>query len=206
MNSKNPKILTLLTLGEPENKRNWPDYLGRYDFTEQDTPALIDLFADEEISSMDSDSPEVWAQVHAWRILGQLGSEAAIEPIINSFDTLYDDDYAQSELPTVIGMIGPSAIPALCHYWQQPGKDAFSYGMAVDALCEIAKHTPMAREQVLTIYEDYMAKPDTSAGHFEWYFNRTIIRFKGGRIHRFDSTTIRTRLYRYKYGWRPRRS
>lgn len=163
MNSDNPKIQSLLTLGQPENKRDWPDYQSQCDFNEKDIPALIDLYIDEEINAMDSDRPEVWAPVHAWRILGQLGSIAAIDPIITSFDTLFEDDYAQSELPKVIGMIGPAAIPALSHYWQQPGKDAFSYGMAVDALCEIAKQHPEHREQVLAIYEDYMAEPDLSS-------------------------------------------
>jgi hypothetical protein len=39
-----------------------------------------------------------------------------------SFDTLHNDDYAQSELPEVIRMIGPVAIPAIVEYWQQPEK------------------------------------------------------------------------------------
>jgi len=163
MNSDNPKIQSLLSLGRPDDHRDWPDYLSQYGFTEQDIPALLALYADEEIDAMDSDRVEVWAPVHAWRILGQLGSEAAIDPIINSFDRLYEDDYAQSELPTVIGMIGAAAIPALTLYWQQAGKNQFSYGMAIDALCEIAKHDPTCRQQVIAVYLDYMGNPDTTA-------------------------------------------
>lgn len=162
MNSDNPKIQTLLTLGDPGSPRKWPDYVKQYGFTLDDVPTLLKLYADEEINAMDEDRPEVWGPVHAWRTLGQLGSEASIGPIIQSFDTLYDDDYAQSELPHVIGMIGPAAIPALVDYWQQPGKNQFSYGMVVDALCDIAKRHPPQRIKVIDIYLDYMKHPYTS--------------------------------------------
>ncbi len=162
MNSDNPKIQTLLTLGEPANKHNWPNYVEQYSFTLEDVPTLLMLYADEDVNAMDSDRPEVWAQVHVWRTLGQLGNEASIVPIIQSFDTLYDDDYAQSELPEVIGMIGPVAIPALVDYWQQHNKNEFSYCLAMDALCEIAKHYPAHRSRVIDIYLDYMKHPYTS--------------------------------------------
>jgi yecA family protein len=162
MHSDNPKIQTLLTLGQP-SQRIWPDYLSQYGFTAIDVPALINLFADEEISKLPSERAEVWAPVYAWRILGQLASEEAIEPIIDSFDTLCHEDYALGELAEVIGMIGPTAIPALTHHWQKTGRDEFSYAMAMDALCEVAKQHPETRDQVVGIYQNYMTKPFTSA-------------------------------------------
>ena len=162
MHSDNPKIQTLLTLGQP-SERHWPDYLSQFNFTATDVPALINLFADEKINKLPGERPEVWAPVYAWRILGQLTSVEAIEPIINSFDSLCHDDYALSELAKVIGMIGPAAIPALTYHWQKTGKDEFSYVMAMDALCEIAKQHPETRDQVISIYQSYMAKPFTTA-------------------------------------------
>jgi yecA family protein len=164
MNSDNPKIQILLTLDQPSNTRKWPDYLSKYGFNEQDVPALLALFADEEINVIPSDRPEIWAPLYAWRILGQLGSEQAIGPIVQSFDTLHEDDSALSELPGVIGMIGPAAIPVLAEYWRQPGKDEFSYVMAMDALCEIVKQHPSSREQIINIYIDYMGHPNKLAG------------------------------------------
>jgi uncharacterized protein len=163
MNSDNPKIQTLLTLGEPPNARKWPDYLTKYGFTAEDVPALLAIFTDEDIEKLCSDRPEVWAPLYAWRILGQLGSETAIEPIVQSFDTLHEDDWALGELCGVIGMIGPAAIPTLVEFWQQPGKEEFSYVMAMDALCEIAKQHPPSRDQVIEIYIDYMNEPNKSA-------------------------------------------
>ena len=163
MNSDNPKIQALLTLGDPLNARKWPDYLAKYGFTAEDVPALLNLFAYEDIEQLSSDRPEVWAPLYAWRILGQLGSVDAIEPIVYSFDTLHEDDWALGELPSVIGMIGPAAIPTLVKFWRQPGKDEFSYVMAMDALCEIANQHPPSRDHVIQIYIDYMNKPNTLA-------------------------------------------
>jgi hypothetical protein len=163
MNSDNPKIQALLTLGDPTNGREWPNYLTKYDFSTEDVPALLSVFTDQDIEQLSSDRPEVWAPLYAWRILGQLGSEEAIEPIVQSFDTLYQDDWALGELCGVIGMIGPAAIPTLVKFWRQPGKDEFSYVMAMDALCEIAKQHPASRDQVIDIYIDYMNKPNQLA-------------------------------------------
>ncbi len=163
MNSDNPKIQTLLTLGQPKQEREWPDYLEQYGFSSDDVSALIALYGDEALNALDTDRPEVWAQLYAWRILGQLRAEQAIAPIIQSFDTLFDDDYALVELAQVIGMIGPAAIPALTEYWLQPGKDEFSYVMAMDALCEVATQHPTSREQIISIYLDYMTRPMLSA-------------------------------------------
>ena len=163
MQHDNPKIQALLTLGAPDNRRHWPDYLDKYGFTLEDVPALLVLFADESINTMDSHRAEVWAPLYAWRILGQLASEEAIRPIVQSFDTLHKDDSALSELPGVVGMIGPAAITELENYWRQPDKDEFSYVMAMDALCEIAKQHPTSREQIIKIYIDYMNDPNTLA-------------------------------------------
>ena len=103
------------------------------------------------------------SKIQSLLTLGQLASVEAIEPIINSFDSLCHDDYALGELAEVIGMIGPAAIPALTHHWQKTGRDEFSYVMTMDALYEVAKQHPETRDQVVSIYQNYMTKPFTSA-------------------------------------------
>jgi len=62
---------------------------------------------------MDSESPEVWAPLHAWRTLGQLGSSQAVDPLLNQFNRLCEDDWALPELSTVMGMLGKPAIEPL---------------------------------------------------------------------------------------------
>ncbi|HEU5369606.1 MAG TPA: hypothetical protein VFU69_14125, partial [Ktedonobacterales bacterium] len=84
-----PPIDKLLTIGESEDFRaeKWPDYrelgLGPEHIND-----LILLATDHELrwGEEDDDAPEVWAPVHAWRALGQLRAEAAIEPLMAWFD------------------------------------------------------------------------------------------------------------------------
>jgi len=122
------------------------------------------LVRDASIDELDSERPEVWGPLHAWRALGQIGCEQAVEALVAEFDRLRENDYGLAELPVVVGMIGPAAIPALEVYWRQPGKDEFAYVMAVDALCEIAKRHPASRDRVIGIYRDYMQAPELTMG------------------------------------------
>ena len=52
MHPDNPKVQTLLTQGPSHHQ--WPDYLNKFEFTAADVPALINLFADEEINKLPS--------------------------------------------------------------------------------------------------------------------------------------------------------
>jgi yecA family protein len=79
-----------------------------------------------------------------------------------SFDNLHNDDYAQSELPEVIGMIDAVAIPALVECWHQLEKNQSNYCLAEDSLCEMAEFNPEHRIQVIDIYCNYMRNPYTS--------------------------------------------
>lgn len=165
MYADNPTTQTLLALGKPKifSRDPWPDYVNLYSLTIDDVPALLALFADETVDTLPQDSPEIWAPVHAWRALGQLRSEGAIEPFITSFDRLREDDVSLTELPKAIGMIGAAAIPALAQHMQQFDTNEFSRMMAVDALCEIALRHPANRDPVLAIYRAYLTAPDTAA-------------------------------------------
>src|SRR5579864_7878643 len=49
-------------------------------------------------------------KVHAWRALGQLRAVEAVEPLLELFDRLEDDDWVHEELPAVFGLIGPARI------------------------------------------------------------------------------------------------
>lgn len=160
----NPRIQILLSLGEPTAWEfdAWPDYVGNYGFTVDDVPALLELHADETLDALGLESTQAWAPVYAWRILGQFGCVTAITGLVSSFNRLCDDDLALTELPCVVGMIGPAAIPALVLHWQQTDKDEFNQIMALDALYEIVRLHPASRTRVMTTYREYMLKPNTS--------------------------------------------
>ena len=122
MNEYSPPVDRLLTLGDcRETIRKWPDYpaLG---IGPEHIPDLIRMATDRELNWANSESLEVWAPIHAWRALGQLRAEAAIEPLMRLFHELDCEEISGSfesvmeEMPEVYGMIGPAAIPALAAY------------------------------------------------------------------------------------------
>lgn len=156
------KIRILLELGDPGHQAAWPDYL-QYGFDEGDVPALVNMVSDPSLHQAGVDSLEVWAPLHAWRALGQIGSKDAIDPLIHLFETIHDDDWALSELPRVLGMIGEAAIAPLAAYLNTPWHEEFARVMAADGLAEIAKRHPSSRTRVIRCYQDYMAMPDESA-------------------------------------------
>jgi hypothetical protein len=112
-----PPVDKLLTYGEGKlsSPDNWPNYL-ELGLGPEHIPDLIRMATDKELNEADTDSLEVWAPTHAWRALGQIQAQAAIEPLLTLFETLKNDDWVMSELPEVFGMIGPAALPALAAY------------------------------------------------------------------------------------------
>jgi len=156
------KTKTLLEIGEVMDHAAWQDYspLG---FDETDVDALLALVGDESLNLADDESSEVWAPLHAWRALGQIGSVKAVEPLLTLFDRLVDDDWALSELPQVMSMIGAPAIPSLVRYLNELEHDEFARVMAMDGMFEIAEHDHRQRDEVIRILREYIDRPDKNA-------------------------------------------
>jgi hypothetical protein len=68
-------VQQLIRLGDDQESK-WPDYLKK-GLSQEDIPELIRLVQDVDLRWMvvgpeDEDPPEWFAQIHAWRALGQL--------------------------------------------------------------------------------------------------------------------------------------
>lgn len=70
------------------------------------------MATDERLNNALEDSDLVRAPPHAWRALGQLRAEAAIQPLLGLLRLTgeEDDDWVAMDLPKALGQIGPSAI------------------------------------------------------------------------------------------------
>lgn len=153
-----PPVDRLLTLGEEAaNTHPWPDYreLG---LTEEHIPELIRMVTDEQLNHAPGDTPEVWAPLHAWRALGQLRAEAAVEPLVSVLKESESDDWSRDELPRVFGMIGRAAVPALSAYLADPSHELWSRVSAAEALENIAEEDEAAREEVVAILTGQLEK------------------------------------------------
>lgn len=140
----------LLTLGDCHNFRRWPNYL-ELGLGPEHIPDLIRLATDEELRWADSENLEVWASVHAWRALGQLHAEAAIEPLMQLFHRVEDDEWALEELPEVYGMIGPAAIPPLTTYLADESHGLYPRITAAYSLERIGNMHPEARAECIAV-------------------------------------------------------
>ena len=147
-----PPVDRLLTLGqETAEQHPWPDYPAEYGLGDEHVPELVRMVTDPELQRADSEGPLVWAPLHAWRALGQLRAEAAIEPLIDLLRDPDRDDWARDELPRVFGMIGRAAIPALSRYLADPAHELWTRISAADGLQEIAELDETARDEVVAL-------------------------------------------------------
>ncbi len=145
-------VSVLLTLGEGRRQSEWPDY-SAYGLTEDHIPDLIRMVTDEQLHMADAESGEPWAPLHAWRALGQLRAESAIEPLVNLLNRidLKVDDWVQVELPDVLAMIGPAAIPALDRFLADPDNGLWARGAAAGALSKIGVQYAEARDRCVEL-------------------------------------------------------
>lgn len=147
----------LLTFGDCFKIKYGTNYLEKFGFTPEHIPELIRMAGDPELTWADSESLEVWAPIHAWRSLGQLRAEAAIDPLITIFDEIEDIDWTSSEMPLIFKQIGPAAIPSLAAYLNKPGPDEYHIEIAGSSLTEIGTKYPETRNECVKILTKKLA-------------------------------------------------
>ncbi len=152
-----PPLDQFLTLGRPSNDRSWRDYraLG---IGPEHIPDLIRMATDRDLNSADAENLEVWAPLHAWRSLGELHAEQAIEPLLELLGDSPEDDYLAMDLPEVFSRIGPVAIPAVKRHIadESLNEDARIHGAEI--LKEIARTHPETREDCIGFLTSQLAR------------------------------------------------
>ena len=144
----------LLRLGEPGggyDPAEWPEYSAEFGIGHEHVGALIGIACDSALHHGDPDSSAVWAPVHAWRALGQLRAEAAVEPLLALLKALEHDEAADLEVPVVLGMIGPAAIPHIAGFLSDRATPTSPIATAISGLREIAARYPDCRRECIGI-------------------------------------------------------
>jgi hypothetical protein len=163
-------IAQLLTLGETHMHAG-RNYL-KLGFTREHIPDLIRLVEDEELRDMPWDEdenvpPQVYAQVHAWRILAQLNAAEAVPSFIGLLHFIEDDDddFVGEEIPRMLGQLGTPAIESCRAYLADINKNIFSRVAAAHALSEIGQQHPEARDAcvqaLISTLQDYQNDDET---------------------------------------------
>jgi hypothetical protein len=150
--------------GRPESTDHWPDgnpdYVTEYSLTQEHVPALIELAT--TYSDADQDDAAVYAQIHAWRALGQLGAVEAVQPLLDVQEELddIDDDWYLEEFGLVFGLIGRQAIEPVAAYMRDTKRGLFPRQNAAGGLSAIATRFPESREQVVSILVEELSRHD----------------------------------------------
>lgn len=144
-------VAELLALGDcldTLGRQGWTDYLA-LGLTTEHVPELILMATDKRLLWAESDDAEVWAPIHAWRALGQLRAEAAVEPLvrlmhqIEEMTDLYD--WVDETMPKAFELIGPPAIPALTAFLNETKHGMYQRITAMRALEQIGNRYRPAR-------------------------------------------------------------
>jgi hypothetical protein len=93
----------------------------------------------------------VYAQVHAWRALAQLGAVEAIPAFIALLHYIDedDDDYVGEEIPIMLGKLGAPAIDPCREYLADQSHSTFARVAAGYAISEVGKQHPETRDSCL---------------------------------------------------------
>jgi len=110
---------------------------------------LIEMAVDKKLHNADSNSPEVWAPLHAIQLLGELGAAEAIEPLLPLFNRV-DDEWLARTLPEAFGGIGAPALAPLRALLFDRTKDVWARVRAAESLSKIGQHHPETRSEVVS--------------------------------------------------------
>lgn len=150
-------VARLLKIGDPREIHRerdwrggpgWPDYPAEYGLTNEHVADLIRMATNDELNQAMPDTKEVWAPVHAWRALGQIKAVEAAKPLLNLLHRIDDeeDDWIGDELPDVMALIGPDAIPPLAEYLASPKNRLWARVAAATCLEKIGSRYAEARQ------------------------------------------------------------
>jgi hypothetical protein len=158
-------VRRLLSIGESRaaDPAKWLDYATKFELRREHSTELIRLACDAALYGSDSASTEVWAPIHAWRALGQLRVAASV-PLLLAFlkSAGNDDDWANTELPVVFGLIGSAAIPPIAGFISDQSHSSFPATTAIMGIKEIARRHPECRDQCIGILERTLERDGNS--------------------------------------------
>lgn len=159
-NSYSPPVAQLLELGEEVVRQHpWPDYLA-LGLTREHVPELIRLLTDPEVQEVDEeDGPRgFWPPIHAWRALGQLQAEEAIQPLVKLLEGDEDevDDWKLNEIPMVLGMIGPATISPAGGMVAREDLDEYTRYAAMHVMTQVATHWPDSRDECVEVLTAFL--------------------------------------------------
>jgi hypothetical protein len=150
-------VSQLLTLGEafPEaNERGlpWACY-GELGITTEHVGLLIAILRDQQFYTDTVKVPEVYAPIHAWRMLAHLEATEAVPALLAMLVRIddEDDDWVSEEFPKVFSAIGPDALEPLEQYLADRDNRIYARSCACRSIGAIAEQHPTHRTRCVDL-------------------------------------------------------
>jgi len=164
-------VLALISLGEESARGDpWPNYLD-LGIGAEHIPELLRILDRIEEFWPDVDlenAPESYAPIHAWRALGQLRAEQAIPKLIELIVWNEEEfsDWMMEDIPEVMGMIGPAAIPSLREYLLKSDKLEWASVTLAHGLVEIGNRHPEQHDACVEVLQTALELYETNSETF----------------------------------------
>ncbi len=136
---------------------SWPDYL-ELGFTPDHVTELVRMAEDAELNNADPESLKVWAPLHAWRALAQLGAVEAAPALVRLFQRYPYDDWLSRDLPRALSLLGPATIDALAEFLADASVEEVARISAPACLERIAADHPAYREDCVRVLERQLGR------------------------------------------------
>jgi HEAT repeat protein len=148
----------ILQLAPPSKIVDWSIY-ANLGITVEHLPELARMAIDEDLLYGEAEA-EFLAPPHAWRMLGILGTPAAIAPLITALQDWSEEnwDWLGEEIKEVFGHIGVAALPALAETLSNTKHNHYTRENAVMAIAEIGKQHPDSRTECITLLTTQLAQ------------------------------------------------
>lgn len=121
-------------------------------------PYLGRLVTDERLWNADGD--ERWAPVFALHLLGAIGDPSAARFVAEALRLDPDPDEIVENTPTVIGHLGPQAVPDFARLLLDETADGLMRGVAADGLASIALLHPQTRPAIIQFLRRFVEEAE----------------------------------------------
>ncbi len=152
-NTYTESVSELFTLGEMDWDE-WDDY-SEFAFTKEHIPELIRLGMDRHllVDVADVDDDEMWAPMHAWRILVQMRAMESIAPLTQVLDWSEETetDLISEGLTDALVKFGAPVIESLAAFMNEPGHAIGGYISASEVMSRIGEQQPEHRDRIIQI-------------------------------------------------------
>jgi hypothetical protein len=158
-----PPVGELLKLGRPAQRRS-EDY-SRFGFTEEHFPLLVRLMNDtsfwDEANDSEEERPEVYAPIHAQRVIGTSDWPGAVDALLDHFAGLAEDndvDWFPEAVVELIPRFGQAPLERLTQILVDLSSVGWARNYVSQTISAIGRLHPDLRTECVEILRDQLRK------------------------------------------------